>query len=73
MRASEEEPNAAGLDVTVRMVKDLQHVKILKTADEENVSAIILGSHGRAIGDSGSVSDEGFRQAKKLLIMAKKG
>lgn len=75
MRPIEEELKAAGFDVTTRVEQGVPHVKILEVADEENVSAIILGSHGRSNLSSvllGSVSDYVIRHAKKPVIVVKR-
>jgi len=75
MRPIEEELKAVGFDVTTRVEQGVPHVKILEVADEENVSAIILGSHGRSNLSSvllGSVSDYVIRHAKKPVIVVKR-
>ena len=75
MRPIEEELKAVGFDVTTRVEQGVPHVKILEVADAENVSAIILGSHGRSNLSSvllGSVSDYVIRHAKKPVIVVKR-
>lgn len=74
MRPIELELKAAGFKVTSRVEEGVPHVKILEVANEENVSAIILGSHGRSNLSSvllGSVSDYVIRHAKKPVIVVK--
>ena len=48
---------------------------ILKTAEEENVSVIIIGSHGRSNFEEvllGSVSEEVVRKAKVPVLVVKR-
>ncbi|MGQ9483439.1 MAG: universal stress protein [Desulfosoma sp.] len=57
------------------MEEGVPHVKILEVANEENVSAIILGSHGRSNLSSvllGSVSEYVIRHAKKPVIVVRR-
>ncbi|MGQ9669416.1 MAG: universal stress protein [Desulfosoma sp.] len=75
MRPIESELKAAGLKVTSRVEEGVPHVKILEVANEENVSAIILGSHGRSNLSSvllGSVSEYVIRHAKKPVIVVRR-
>ncbi|MGQ9795034.1 universal stress protein [Desulfosoma sp.] len=61
--------------MTSRVEEGVPHVKILEVANEENVSAIILGSHGRSNLSSvllGSVSEYVIRHAKKPVIVVRR-
>lgn len=72
----EAELQAAGFDVVVKIEKGYPYTRILEVADEENVSVIILGSHGRSNMSSvllGSVSDHVIRHAKQPVIVIKRG
>ncbi len=71
----ESELKAAGLDVEIMVEKGVPQLKILEIADEKEVSAIILGSHGRSNLTSallGSVSDHVIRHARQPVIVIKR-
>jgi nucleotide-binding universal stress UspA family protein len=71
----EAELKNAGLDVKVRVERGIPHSKILEVAEEEKVSAIVLGSHGRSnLGDMilGSVSDHVIRHSRKPVLVIKR-
>lgn len=75
MRPIEEELKGMGYEVTTRVEEGAPQTKILEVADEENVSAIILGSHGRSNLSAvllGSVSDYVIRHSKKPVIVIKR-
>ncbi len=65
----------SGFTVTVRVECGSPHLKILDIAKSENVSAIILGSHGRSNISSallGSVSDHVIRHAACTVVVVKR-
>ena len=65
----------AGLDVSVRIETGSPRSKILEIADTEDVSAIVLGSHGRSnIAGMllGSVADYVIRHARQPVIVIKR-
>ena len=65
----------AGLDVTVRIELGSPVKKILKAEDEENVSAIVLGSHGKSNVKEiliGSVSENVIRKSRTPVLVVKR-
>jgi nucleotide-binding universal stress UspA family protein len=71
----EAELKAAGFHVDVRIESGVAKTKILDIAETENVSAIVLGSHGRSNVNSvllGSVSDHIIRHSKRPVIVVKR-
>jgi nucleotide-binding universal stress UspA family protein len=71
----ESELTQAGLTVEVRIEQGVPHSKILEVAEEEGVSLIVLGSHGRSNLSGmllGSVSDYVIRHAKKPVLVIKR-
>ncbi|MBN1276138.1 MAG: universal stress protein [Deltaproteobacteria bacterium] len=75
MEPVESELKAAGLDVKVRIDCGQPHAKILEIAEEEDVSAIVLGSHGRSnLAEMllGSVSEYVIRHANKPVLVIKR-
>lgn len=69
------ELEAAGLNVKVRIESGKPRSRILEIADEEGVSAIILGSHGRGNVAGmllGSVADYVVRHARQPVIVIKR-
>ena len=65
----------AGFDVKIMVDKGSPHSRILQIAEEEDVSAIILGSHGRSnlgVVFLGSVSDHVIRNSKRPVIVIKR-
>ena len=66
---------AAGLAVKLRIEKGVPRLKILEVEKEEDVSAIVLGSHGRSNLTEmllGSVSEHVIRYCKKPVIVIKR-
>ncbi|MCG6919287.1 MAG: universal stress protein [Deltaproteobacteria bacterium] len=66
---------AAGLAVKLRIEKGVPRLKILEVEKEEDVSAIVLGSHGRSnLAEMllGSVSEHVIRYCKKPVIVIKR-
>jgi nucleotide-binding universal stress UspA family protein len=71
----EAELRAAGFEVDVWIERGVAKIKILEIAEAENVSAIVLGSHGRSNVDAvlmGSVSDHVIRHSKRPVIVIKR-
>jgi len=71
----ESELTQAGLTVKVRIEQGVPQSKILEVAEEEGVSLIVLGSHGRSNLSGmllGSVSDYVIRHAKKPVLVIKR-
>jgi nucleotide-binding universal stress UspA family protein len=71
----ESELGEAGLEVKVRVERGVPHSKILEVAEEEEVSVIVLGSHGRSnLSDMllGSVSDHVIRHSLKPVLVVKR-
>lgn len=72
----EDELKSMGFDVTIRIESGVPKIKILEIAESENVSVIVLGSHGRSNLSSallGSVSDHVIRHSKQPVIVIKRG
>ena len=66
---------AAGFAVKLRVEKGVPRLKILEVEKEEDVSAIVLGSHGRSnLAEMllGSVSEYVIRYCKKPVIVIKR-
>ncbi len=64
-----------GIDVKVKIVTGIPFSEILKVEEEEAVSAIIIGSHGKSnIKEMmlGSVSEKVIRKSKKPVIVIKR-
>lgn len=71
----ESELKETGFDVKIRVEKGIPYSKILEVEQEEDVSAIVLGSHGRSnLRDMllGSVSDHVIRHSKKPVLVIKR-
>jgi nucleotide-binding universal stress UspA family protein len=64
-----------GLDVEVKVVTGIPFFEILKVEEAEDVSAIIIGSHGKSNVKEmmlGSVSEQVLRKSKKPVIVIKR-
>jgi len=64
-----------GLTVKVRLEKGVPFSVILKVSEEEDVSAIIVGSHGVSnVAEMllGSVSEKVIRKSKKAVLVVKR-
>jgi len=75
LRSLESELKEAGLEVKVRIERGSPHARILEVAEQEKVSAIVLGSHGRSNLMEmllGSVSEYVIRHSKKPVIVIKR-
>jgi nucleotide-binding universal stress UspA family protein len=73
--AVEKELTDYGFNVMVRVVKGVPSSAILRIEKEENVSAIIIGSHGMSNLEEmliGSVSEKVIRKARGLVIVVKR-
>jgi nucleotide-binding universal stress UspA family protein len=71
----ESELENVGLEVKVRIERGVPHSKILQVAEEEEVSAIVLGSHGRSnLSDMllGSVSSHVIRHCRQPVLVIKR-
>ncbi|HBF42470.1 MAG TPA: universal stress protein [Desulfobacteraceae bacterium] len=71
----ESELKETGFEVKIRVVKGIPYSKILEVEQEEDVSAIVLGSHGRSnLSDMllGSVSNHVIRHSKKPVLVIKR-
>ncbi len=72
MEPIETELREAGIEVKVRVETGDPHTRIVEVAEEENVSAIVLGSHGRSnIGSMllGSVASHVVHHAKVPVLI----
>jgi len=71
----EEELKECGFNVKVRIETGFPFSEILKAETEENVSAIVIGSHGLSNIKEillGSVSESVIRKSKKPVIVVKR-
>ncbi len=69
------ELDGLGLDVQTRLVVGVPFQEILKAEEEESVSAIIIGSHGKSNVREmllGSVSEKVIRKSKTPVIVIKR-
>lgn len=63
------------MDVRVRVENGLPQTLILEIAESKEVSAIVIGSHGRSNVSKvllGSVSDHVIRHAKRPVLVIKR-
>ena len=75
IRPMEEELKDLGFQVTVRIEKDIPFIDILKVEEDENVSVIVIGSHGKSNVKEmllGSVSEKVVRKARKPVLVVKR-
>ena len=75
MSSMEDELKEAGFEVQVRVEKGIPFKAILKVEEEEDVSVIILGSHGATNIQEmllGSVSEKVIRKARKPVLVVKR-
>ncbi|MBN2687656.1 MAG: universal stress protein [Deltaproteobacteria bacterium] len=71
----EEELKGLGFKVKVRIERDVPFTDILKVEEEENVSVIVIGSHGKSNVKEmllGSVSEKVVRKARKPVLVVKR-
>jgi nucleotide-binding universal stress UspA family protein len=71
----ENELKEKGFKVKIRIEKGIPFYEILKVANEENVSAIVIGSHGKSnIAEMllGSVSEKVARKAMQPVLLVKR-
>jgi len=65
----------SGLNVKIRIETGVPLKEILKVEEEEKVSAIVIGSHGKTNLEEmflGSVSEKVIRQSKKPVLIIKR-
>jgi len=75
LKSIESELKQAGFDIKVMAEKGNPYSKILEVAEEEDVSAIILGSHGKSNLKSmllGSVSEYVIHHSTKPVIVIRR-
>lgn len=75
MSSIADELKEAGLEVKVRIENDIPFRGILKVEEDEDVSVIVLGSHGVSNIQEmllGSVSEKVIRKAKKPVLVVKR-
>ena len=73
--AIENELIEAGFKVKIRIIKGVPSSVILKVEKEENISAIVIGSHGMSNLEEiliGSVSEKVLRRAQSLVLVVKR-
>ncbi|MDY0187449.1 MAG: universal stress protein [Syntrophus sp. (in: bacteria)] len=67
--------NGLGIDSRVRIEKGIPFREILRAAEEEDVSMIVIGSHGMSNVKEmllGSVSEQVIRKARKPVLVVKR-
>ena len=75
IRPMEDELKELGFQITVRIEKDIPFIDILKVEEDENVSVIVIGSHGKSNVKEmllGSVSEKVVRKARKPVLVVKR-
>lgn len=75
LSAVEQELTASGLETEVRVEVDIPVRKILEVEKEDDVSMIILGSHGKSNVEEmflGSVSEKVARKCKRPVLIVKR-
>jgi nucleotide-binding universal stress UspA family protein len=75
MNTTAEELQKLGLSVSVRLVKGIPFCTILDVAEEEDVDAIVVGSHGKSnVAEMllGSVSEKVVRKSKRPVLVVKR-
>jgi nucleotide-binding universal stress UspA family protein len=75
IRAIEAELKESGLDVKVRIERGIPLMDILRVEEEEGVSAIVIGSHGKSCVTEmflGSVSENVIRKSKKPVLVIRR-
>jgi nucleotide-binding universal stress UspA family protein len=75
IRAVEDYLKKSGLDVKTRIEKGIPFRNILRVEEEEKVSAIVIGSHGKSnIKEMflGSVSEKVIRKSSKLVLVVRR-
>lgn len=75
MYSIQHELEKAGLMVKTKIEKGIPSIEILNAEEEENVSVIVIGSHGKSnIAEMllGSVSEKVIRKAKKPVLVVKR-
>lgn len=71
----QEELKEAGLEVDCRIKKGVPLIEILKTEEDEDISVIVMGSHGMSNIEEmllGSVSEKVIRKSKKPVLVIKR-
>jgi nucleotide-binding universal stress UspA family protein len=71
----EKQLNKGGFSVQVKVIRGVPFKEILKAEEEENVSAIVIGSHGKTNLEEiflGSVSEKVIRRSKKPVLIIKR-
>lgn len=74
-RAIELELQESGFDVTVRIERGMPLREILRVEEEEDVSIIIVGSHGKSLVKEvflGSVSEQVIRKSQKPVLVIRR-
>jgi nucleotide-binding universal stress UspA family protein len=75
MKPIEEELKASGLSVKTLIKKGIPLRDILKTEEEEKVSLVVLGSHGKSAVTEmllGSVSEKVIRKSTKPVLVVRR-
>ena len=74
-KATQAELKQAGFDVKVRIERGIPFKEILRVEEEEGVSVIVIGSHGKSnVAEMliGSVSEKVVRKSKKPVLVIKR-
>jgi len=74
-RLIEAELNESGFDVKTRIEKGIPFTDILRVEEEEAVSVIVIGSHGKSNIEEmllGSVSEKVIRKCKRPVLVIKR-
>jgi len=71
----EGELKESGFDVRVRIERGIPFTEILRVEEEQGVSIVVLGSHGKSLVKEmllGSVSENVIRRSKKPVLVIKR-
>jgi nucleotide-binding universal stress UspA family protein len=75
LKAIEDELTKCGIQVITKIVTGIPLREILKTEEEEDISVIVIGSHGKSNVKEiflGSVSEKVARKSKKPVLIIKR-
>jgi len=75
MKPIESELKEQGFNVKVRIEEGIPLREILRVQEEENVSAVVIGSHGKSMVEEmllGSVSEKVIRKSKRPVLVVRR-
>lgn len=75
LNAINEELASAGIKANVRLLRGMPFKEILRIAETEDISLIVIGSHGKSSVEEmllGSVSDKVIRKSERPVLVVKR-